>query len=152
MEAVSCYQITRFDDALSHLLDYWQHLSHFHHRFEVRGIHIDFLVFRLVVIRLCHCLQSNHHARYGTSSDIDEEAPSPVALFAHGYQCDRRVGTSDVPVDGGMIPFAQSLLPLAPGGEGMVSGGSDIRHEYAGKIEDDARCPPFIVVTKKWRA
>ena len=106
----------------------------------------------LLSIRLGHCLQGNHRTRYGTSSDIDEEAPSPVALFAHGYQCDRRVGTSDVPVDGGMIPFAQSLLPLAPGGEGMVSGGSDIRHEYAGKIEDDARCPPFIVVTKKCRA
>lgn len=51
-----------------------------------------------------------------------------------------------MPVDGGMVPLAQSLLPLAPSREGVIGGGGDIRHEHAKKIEDDACCRPTIML------
>ena len=35
-----------------------------------------------------------------------EERPSPIALFAQSNQRDGGVGAGDVPIDGGMIPFA----------------------------------------------
>ena len=57
----------------------------------------------------------------GASPDKDKEAPSPVALVAQRNQGDRGVGTRNVPVDGGVVPFAQSLLPFAPGRNGMVN-------------------------------
>ena len=62
----------------------------------------------------------------GASPDKDKKAPSPVTLFAHGYERDRGVGTGNMPIDGGMVPFAQTFLPLAPGGNGMIGGGSDV--------------------------
>ena len=62
----------------------------------------------------------------GASPDKDKKAPSPVTLFAHGYERDRGVGTGNMPVDGGMVPFAQTFLPLAPGRNGMIGGGSDV--------------------------
>ena len=62
----------------------------------------------------------------GASPDKDKKAPSPVTLFAHGYERDRGVGTGNMPIDGGMVPFAQTFLPLAPGRNGMIGGGSDV--------------------------
>lgn len=51
----------------------------------------------------------------GARPDKDEEAPAPVALVAQRNQGDRGVGTCNVPVDGGVVPLSQSLLPFAPG-------------------------------------
>ena len=70
--------------------------------------------------------KAHHRACNGTSPDKDEETPSPITLVAKGDEGDRRVGTSDVPVDGGVVPLAQSLLPLAPCREGVVGGGGDV--------------------------
>ena len=101
---------------------------------------------RLQVAVVLQFGETHHGANNGTRPDEDEEAPSPVALVAQGNQSDRRVGTGDVPVDGGMVPLAQSLLPLAPSREGMVGGGGDIRHEHAEEVEDDAcRCPTVML-------
>ena len=36
-----------------------QHLSHLHHRFEGRSIHIHLPVFRVIAIGLRHCLQAD---------------------------------------------------------------------------------------------
>lgn len=58
--------------------------------------------------------KAHHRASDGASPDKDKETPAPIALVSQGYQGDRRVGAGDMPVDGGMVPFPQSLLPLAP--------------------------------------
>ena len=57
----------------------------------------------------------------GASPDKDKEAPSPISLVSHRNERDWRVRTGNMPVDGGMIPFTQSLLPFAPGRNGMVN-------------------------------
>ena len=70
--------------------------------------------------------ETHHRSSDGTSPNEDEETPSPIALVSQCYQGNRGVRTCNMPVDGGMVPLAQSLLPFAPGGEGMVGGGGDI--------------------------
>ena len=103
---------------------------------------------RLQVAVVLEPYEAHHRTRYGAGPDEDEQAPSPVSLLAHGYERDGRIGTSYVPVDGGMVPFAQSLLPLAPGREGMVGGGGYIRHEHAEEVKDDACRGPSVVLAK----
>jgi len=66
----------------------------------------------------------------GARPDKDEEAPSPVALVAQRNQGDRGVGTRNVPVDGGVVPLSQSLLPLAPCRDGVINRGCDVRHQH----------------------
>lgn len=51
-----------------------------------------------------------------------------------------------MPVDSGMVPLAQSLLPLAPSREGMVGGGGDIRHEHTEEVEDDTCRRPTVML------
>ena len=51
-------------------------------------------------------------ARYGTGPHKTKQAPPPIALFAKSNQRERRVRTSNMPVDCSMIPLAQPLLPL----------------------------------------
>ena len=50
-----------------------------------------------------------------------------------------------MPVDGGMVPFAQSLLPLAPSRDSVVNGGGYVRHQHAKEVEDDAGSSPSIM-------
>jgi branched-chain amino acid transport system permease protein len=57
----------------------------------------------------------------GASPDKDKKAPSPISLVSHRNERDWRVRAGNMPVDGGMVPFAQSLLPFAPGRNGMVN-------------------------------
>ena len=57
----------------------------------------------------------------GASPDKDKKTPSPISLVSHRNERDWRVRTGNMPVDGGMVPFAQSLLPFAPGRNGMVN-------------------------------
>ena len=89
--------------------------------------------------------KAHHRACYGACPDEDKEAPAPIALFAHRNQGDRRVRTGNVPVDGGMIPFAQPLLPFAPGRDGVVGGRCDVRHQHTEQVEDDACRGPSVV-------
>ena len=89
--------------------------------------------------------KAHHRACYGACPDEDKETPSPIALFAHRNQGDRRVRTCNVPVNGGMIPFAQSFLPFAPGRDGVVGGRGDVRHQHAKQVEDDARRGPSVM-------
>ena len=42
----------------------------------------------------------------GASPDKDKEAPSPISLVSHRNERDWRVRTGNMPVDGGMVPFA----------------------------------------------
>ena len=92
--------------------------------------------------------KAHHRACYGACPDEDKETPSPIILFAHCNQGDRGIRTGNVPVDGGMIPFAQPLLPFAPGRDGVVGGRGDIRHQHAKQVEDDARRGPSVVYGK----
>ena len=101
---------------------------------------------RLQIAVVLELGEAHYCACYGASPDKDKEAPAPIALVAQGDEGNRRVGTGYVPVDGGMVPFAQSLLPLAPSREGMIGGGGDIRHEHAEEIEDDASRGPSVVL------
>ena len=89
--------------------------------------------------------KAHHGSGNGACPDEDKEAPSPIALFAHRNQGNRRVRTGNVPVDGGMIPFAQPLLPFAPGRDGVVGGRCDVRHQHTEQVEDDACRGPSVV-------
>ena len=89
--------------------------------------------------------KAHHCSGNGACPDEDKETPSPIALFAHCNQGDRGIRTGNMPVDGGMIPFAQSLLPFAPGRDGVVGGRGDVRHQHAKQVEDDARRGPSVM-------
>lgn len=80
----------------------------------------------------------------GARPDKDEEAPAPVVLVAQRNQGDRGVGTRNVPVDGGVVPLAQTLLPRRPGAQGVVNRGGDVRADHAKEIENDARRGPTV--------
>ena len=85
-----------------------------------------------------------YRARDGGEPDEDEECPTPIAIFAHGDERDGRVGARDVPVDGGVVPLAQPLLPWRPGADGVIHCRSHIRAEHAEEVEDDACCGPSV--------
>ena len=55
--------------------------------------------------------KTDNGARNGTQPYEREERPAPVALGAQGNQCQWGVGACNVPVDGSMVPTAQSLFP-----------------------------------------
>ena len=78
-----------------------------------------------------------------------EECPAPESLVAHGHEGDGRVGAGDVPVDGGMVPAAQPLLPLVLGAEGVIDGGGDIAAEHAEEIEGHAEGCPAVLVARR---
>ena len=61
-------------------------------------------------------------ARYGCRPYKDEQRPSPVAVVAHGDERDGRVAARYVPVDGGVVPFAQPLFPWRPCTQGVIYG------------------------------
>ena len=42
----------------------------------------------------------------GASPDKDKKTPSPISLVSHRNERDWRVRTGNMPVDGGMVPFA----------------------------------------------
>ena len=41
----------------------------------------------------------------GTSPDEDKQTPAPIALCSQRHQSQWRIGSCDMPVDGGMVPF-----------------------------------------------
>ena len=55
--------------------------------------------------------EAGHRAYYRCHPHKSEKQPPPNAFVAHGNECNGGIGTGDVPVDSGMIPFAQVLFP-----------------------------------------
>lgn len=53
-----------------------------------------------------------------------------------------------MPVDGGMIPLPQPLLPYGPCRKRVVDRRGDIAREHAEEIEDDASRSPSVMVTE----
>ena len=58
----------------------------------------------------------------GTQPYKAEQCPSPIALVTQGDEGDGRVGTCDMPVDGGMVPLAQPFFPRRPCRQCMIHG------------------------------
>ena len=75
----------------------------------------------------------------------EEQRPAPVALFTQGGERQWRVAAGDVPVDGGMVPTAQALLPLGVVTDGVVDGGGGVARQHAEKIEDNAYACPVVI-------
>ena len=75
-----------------------------------------------------------------------EESPSPIALFAQGYQCDGGVASRNVPIDGGVVPFAELFFPFALGRAGMVYGRSYVRTQHTEQVEPHAPLHPQVFV------
>ena len=89
--------------------------------------------------------EADDGASNSTEPDEAEEAPAPIALLAEGDEGERRVGASDVPVDGGVVPTAEPLLPLGVVADGVIEGGGDVAGEHAEEVEDDAYAGPVVV-------
>ena len=50
-----------------------------------------------------------------------------------------------MPVDGGVVPLAEPLLPLGMVANGVVKGGGDVAAEHAEEVEDDPYPRPVVV-------
>ena len=50
-----------------------------------------------------------------------------------------------MPVDGGVVPSAQTLLPLRVVAYGVVDGRCDVGAEHSEEVEDDAPTCPVVV-------
>ena len=88
-----------------------------------------------------------HHRSYGGAEPYeDEQAPAPEALVAQRDERDGRIAAGDVPVDGGVVPPSQPLLPLAPVRKGVVEGGGHVGHEHAEEIKNHACGGPAVAV------
>lgn len=83
---------------------------------------------------------------YCTRPDKTEQTPAPITLIAHSYERDGRIRTCNMPIDGSMIPFAQSLFPLAPCRESMIHSRCNIRHKHTKEIKyHSCRCPTVVI-------
>ena len=51
-----------------------------------------------------------------------------------------------MPVDGGVVPFAQTLLPHAARTQGMIDGGGDVGTEHAEEIQRHSCRGPRVLV------
>ena len=94
----------------------------------------------LEVAVLLEADEAGDGARYGAGPNEDEESPSPKTLTPQRHEGDGRIGTGDVPVDGGVVPPPHGFLPFAELRQGMIDCRSDIRAHHAEEIEDDT-CP-----------
>ena len=134
-------------DGVDERLEGYEHAQS--HADEAEGLEVGMLL---------ELPEADDGARYGTEPYKREEAPAPVALCAQGDEGERRVGACYVPVDGGMVPVPQPLLPfgawsqqaLLPGvalveRQGVVYGRGDIGSEHAEEVEADAQTCPGIV-------
>lgn len=97
-----------------------------------------------VSLKLAKAHERAHECR---SPHEDEQRPSPIAFMTQADEGDGRIGTRDMPVDGGMVPLAETFLPRRPGAQRMIGRRGDIASQHAYQIEDDTgRCPPVAVV------
>ena len=89
----------------------------------------------LYVAMLLEMAETDNSACYCTQPYEDEETPAPIALLAQGHEGERGVRAGYMPIDSGMVPFAQSFLPLAAARGGMIGSGGGIRAEHAEEIK-----------------
>ena len=57
----------------------------------------------------------------GTGPHKREQRPTPIALGAQGNECQWGVAACYVPVDGGMVPFAEPFTPFGTQGDGVIN-------------------------------
>ena len=50
-----------------------------------------------------------------------------------------------MPVDGGVVPTAEALLPLGVVLDGVVEGGGDVGSEHTEEVENDPYASPVVV-------
>ena len=89
-----------------------------------------------------------HKALYGSGYSRkpykDKERPAPIAVLAQRNKRYGRVAAGYMPVDGGMVPLAQLLLPRRPCRQGMVYGGRYVARQHTEEIQYDACRGPAI--------
>lgn len=54
-----------------------------------------------------------------------------------------------MPVDSGMIPFAQPLFPFRASGQGMIDGRRRIRAQHPEEVETDTQACPGVVTLER---
>ena len=89
--------------------------------------------------------QADDGAGDGTRPDEDKQRPAPVALLAQRRQCQRRVGAGYVPVDGGVVPLAEPLLPLRVVTYGVIDGRGHVGAQHPEEVEYDTPARPVVV-------
>ena len=106
--------------------------------------------------------EADEGACNGASPHEDEQSPSPVALCAQGDEGEWRVGAGNMPIDGGMVPTAQTFFPCGavthqalPAGffiqrQGVVDGRGDVGAQHAKEVETDAQPCPRIIATERY--
>ena len=105
-----------------------------------------YIYYRLKVAMRFQLVETRYRSQDSAEPDKTEQCPAPVALVAQGYERYRRIRACDMPVDSGMIPFPQTLLPRRPCRQGMIERGSNIGAEHPHEIEDDTgRCPTIAM-------
>lgn len=80
----------------------------------------------------------------GRRPDEGEQGPAPGTLAAQGDERDGRVGSCDVPVDGGMVPPSQPCLPARAGRQRMIDGRGNVGTEHAEEVERNADGGPAV--------
>ena len=89
--------------------------------------------------------KTDNGANDGAGPHKSEEHPAPIAVVAHGYQGDGRVGAGDMPIDGGVVPFAQVVLPFAFLVETMIDGRGQITACHPNEVEAHTNTGPHAV-------
>ena len=90
-------------------------------------------------------VQADDGASDGCRPHEDEERPPPQPFLTQGDERQGRVAACYMPVDGRVIPFAQSFLPLRMGRQGMIGRRGDIAAQHAEEVENDADAGPVAV-------
>lgn len=94
--------------------------------------------------------KADYRSDYGAEPHEAEEAPPPIALLAQGYERKWRVAAGNMPVDGGVVPASQTLLPAASARHGMINGGGGVGAEHAEQVERDAGTRPGVVAPRTY--
>ena len=75
---------------------------------------------RLQITVVLQSSETHHRAHDGTRPYKHEQSPSPSAVLSQRRQRQWRVAARNMPVDGSMVPFAQSLFPYASCAQRMI--------------------------------
>ena len=110
------------------------------HAHETEGLHIAVLL---------ETAETDDGAGNGRQPHKAEESPAIGPIVAQRYQRDGRIGPSYAPVDGSMVPTAQTLLPLAVAARGMIDGGGEIGGSHAKQVESHSQLAPTVDVTEE---
>ena len=89
--------------------------------------------------------KTGNGASNGTRPYKGKKTPSPITLTAKRHERQRRIRTRNMPIDGGMIPLAQTLLPFRVMTYGMIDGRGRITAQHTKQIEYHPYPRPVIV-------